>query len=101
MAGSNETKSTLTKVAGNYDIDKKELSGEAQTLIDNALAEIPAGTFRDHHAHIIGIGAGGTGCYLHKKMFQWWHPFMRLKYEVLANASGMTDKKKGGPAIRG
>src|SRR5215210_7702998 len=27
-------------------------------------------------------------------MFQWWHPFMWLKYDVLANASGMTDKNK-------
>lgn len=94
MSTGKETQNVLAKVAGNYDIDKKDLSQEAQALVYNALTGIPAGAFRDHHAHIVGIGAGGTGCYLHKKMFQWWHPFMRIKYKVLANVSGMTDKKK-------
>ncbi|MDB5247593.1 MAG: amidohydrolase 2 [Segetibacter sp.] len=94
MEEASKAGSLLTAVAGNYDVAKKELSSEAQLLVDNALGEIPGGAYRDHHAHIIGVGAGGTGCYLNKKMFQWWHPFMQLKYEVLANVSGMTDKNK-------
>ena len=84
----------LTPAAGNYDVNKKALSSKAQLLIQDAFDGIPPSAYRDHHVHIAGIGAGGTDYYLHQEMFQWWHPFMQLKYEILANASGMRDKNK-------
>jgi hypothetical protein len=48
----------------------------------------------DHHVHMIGTGAGGTGNFVNPRMLSWFHPFRHLEYEVLLSAAGVKDKNK-------
>lgn len=72
------------------------LSDSAQKLLDEALAGLDASKIIDDHVHCVGIGAGGTGCYVNKKMDQWArHPIEAMRFSIYRQAAGVLDQSKG------
>lgn len=74
--------------------DIGSLSVAARDLADRALKDIPAGTLRDYHTHIVGMGTSGPGVWVNPKGLSWAHPVERLKTLVYLNASGVTDEAR-------
>lgn len=85
----------LKKLAGNFNRDPSEarLGQEAEELIAKAFDGVPKGEFIDCHAHIIGTGTGGTGCWTNPSILNWTHPLDHLKVMVYINASGIEDMR--------
>jgi predicted TIM-barrel fold metal-dependent hydrolase len=65
---------------------------DPQTLVERAMAGIDKDRFIDTHVHVIGNGAGGTGCTVHPRMTDLWsHPMDWIRFQVYTRASGITD----------
>ncbi len=62
-------------------------SSALQALVDDALDGLDATRLWDTHAHLLGVGDGGTGCSVHPAMSQWWHPADVVRRQTLLNAS--------------
>jgi mannonate dehydratase len=45
----------------------------------------------DGHVHLIGLGAGGTGCSVNPEMLSHLHPIKRFQFEVYKSGAGITD----------
>lgn len=61
-----------------------------------ALAGLDVSKIVDDHVHCVGLGAGGTGCYVNKKMGQWArHPVEVMKFSIYRRAAGVLDETKG------
>jgi uncharacterized protein len=70
------------------------LSARAQQLIHASLDSLPVNSLFDAHVHIVGLGAGGTGCYVGEKMRSLTAPLDRLKFGIYLDAAGVTDVEK-------
>lgn len=71
------------------------LTGEALELANQAFAGLDRAQVWDAHVHIVGVGAGGTGCYVSPKMMSHLHPVRRFQMEVYMAAAGVTDLSQG------
>ncbi|MBL8958170.1 MAG: amidohydrolase family protein [Myxococcaceae bacterium] len=67
------------------------LSPSAQKLIDEAWAGLDPKRVLDTHVHMLGTGAGGTGCYVGKRLTSVASPLEYLKFTVYEQAAGITD----------
>ena len=67
----------------------RRLSDEALELIERCFEGIDRTRMLDSHVHLIGLGAGGSGCWIHPKMMSRMHPINRLRYDMFAGALGM------------
>lgn len=56
-------------------------------LLKAAWQGIDATKFWDCHAHLVGLGDGGSGAWVNPKMDQWAHPFQRLQKRFYFNAA--------------
>lgn len=85
----------LSTVGGASTKDPEDLAGgasaDARRVLDRAFAEIDPADRVDHHCHLVGMGAGGTGCYVNPRMLSWRHPTHRLKFMVYRHAGGICD----------
>jgi predicted TIM-barrel fold metal-dependent hydrolase len=72
------------------DLDKR-LSRIAQTLLNRSLSDIGREPLVDYHAHVIGMGAGGSGAEVDKSMLSWWHPIKKIKTGIFLGACGVSD----------
>jgi len=68
-----------------------QLSPAARELVSRAYDGIEPTRLTDYHAHVVGLGAGGTGCSVNPRMRSWAHPLERLKFEVYLSAAGIRD----------
>jgi predicted TIM-barrel fold metal-dependent hydrolase len=85
----------LSKVAGDFRKRPKleKLSKGASLMIEVAYGDI-AGQLHDYHAHMVGIGTGGTGCYVNHKMTSWAHPMEHLKFKIFSDAAGISNMEQ-------
>jgi mannonate dehydratase len=67
------------------------LSPEAGELVRDAWRGIDAARALDCHVHVIGLGVGGTGCYVNERMRSLAHPFARARFEIYRRAAGVED----------
>lgn len=67
------------------------LSDAAQKLITEAWAGLDPKRVLDTHVHVLGTGAGGTGCYVSKRLTSASSPIEYLKFTVYEQAAGVTD----------
>jgi predicted TIM-barrel fold metal-dependent hydrolase len=85
----------LRCAGGAFDRDPSEmaesLSPEAQRLLDAAFEDVSPEALLDHHVHIVGVGANGTGTWLHPKMLSWAHPVSRVKALAYLSGADVTD----------
>ncbi|MFL5320938.1 MAG: amidohydrolase family protein [Myxococcaceae bacterium] len=72
------------------------LSDGAVRVLQKAMAGLEPSKILDDHVHIVGLGAGGTGCYVNDRMGQWArHPVESFKFSIYRTAAGVLDEKKG------
>jgi len=65
-----------------------ELSNAARALVDEAFADLDRAAVWDVHAHLVGLGAGGT--WVNPRMRSHLYPVERLRFDVYLAASGVT-----------
>jgi uncharacterized protein len=87
--------SVVGLVAGNSskrpDDLERELSPAARALVTAAWADLDRARIVDFHVHVVGVGAGGTGCEIHPKMLSWRHPWSRMQFLVYTQAARARD----------
>jgi mannonate dehydratase len=67
------------------------LSVTAAAFAERCFEGIDRSRVWDMHVHLIGIGAGGTGCRIDPEMLSHLHPVKRLQFEVYKAGAGITD----------
>jgi uncharacterized protein len=70
------------------------LAGAALELVDQALAGLDATQLWDVHAHLLGTGDAGSGCWVHPHLDSWWHPLEALRKRVILHGAGV-DARSG------
>lgn len=86
------------KLGGDYTNSPEEvktkLSPEARKLVDEAFTGVDLTKLVDQHVHIVGLGMGGTGIEINKRMRMWWkHLGKYNRFNVYKSASGITDEE--------
>ncbi len=66
-------------------------SPAVSALVTRAFADIGPAPLEDYHAHLVGLGAGGTQATINPAMQSWWHPARRFKAHVFLSATGVQD----------
>lgn len=66
-----------------------ELSPRARNLVHAARSSLDATLIWDTHAHVVGLGHGGTGCFTNPEMQSHAEPLQRLKFDMYLAASGI------------
>lgn len=85
----------LSPLAGNFkDRSIFRLTPSAEARVRESFQDIPAAALRDYHAHIMGLGEGGTGCYVNASVRKGLHPLDNLRLKVFLNSGGIQDKSK-------
>jgi predicted TIM-barrel fold metal-dependent hydrolase len=59
-------------------------------LVLQAFDGIDANAMWDTHAHLLGVGDGGSGCTVNERMHEWWHPSEVLRRKAILNAACVT-----------
>lgn len=67
------------------------LSDAAKALITKAWEGLEPSHVLDAHVHVVGVGAGGTGCRLGERMQSWLNPGDYLKFTIYLEAAGVSD----------
>jgi mannonate dehydratase len=70
------------------------LSDEAQALIRKAWTGLDPARVLDTHVHIVGLGTGGSGCFVNPRLTAWHHPLEYLRFSIYRQASGVDDVSK-------
>jgi hypothetical protein len=71
-----------------------ELSPEAKALLERCYADVDRARLVDYHCHIVGLGEGGSGCYVNPHMHSWRHPKDRLRYLAYLSAGKIRDEDR-------
>jgi mannonate dehydratase len=64
-----------------------------QQYADEMLAGLKLDAIWDMHVHIVGLGAGGTGIYVHPEMTSGWHPMRSLQFDVYREIAGIQSEE--------
>ncbi len=56
---------------------------------DELLAGVRLDAIWDMHVHIVGLGAGETGIWVHPEMTSGWHPMRSLQFDVYREIAGI------------
>lgn len=85
----------VKQIGGAYRYEPEDmndgLSLSARALLNEALADIEPNTLVDHHAHVVGLGVGGTGAWVNEKLLTWRHPVHRLKTSAYLSGADIED----------
>jgi predicted TIM-barrel fold metal-dependent hydrolase len=73
----------------------KPLSDEARSLWLQAWKEIDAREVLDAHVHVVGLGKGGTGCWVNPHMQTLAHPILAARFSIYKAAAGVDDEENG------
>ncbi len=66
----------------------------ARDLVDQALTGLDGTQLWDVHAHLLGNGDAGSGCWLNPHLDSWWHPMEALRKRVILHGAGV-DARSG------
>jgi uncharacterized protein len=70
-----------------------KLSAATRDFVKRCYAGLDKSKIWDTHAHVLGMGAGGTGCEINPDMIDLWNPFKRLQYEVYTQVAGIAEPR--------
>ena len=70
------------------------LPSETQEFLRGCYEGLDPERLIDIHAHVAGIGAGGTGCEVNPRMRTWASPIERVQFEAYLSAAGVEDVEK-------
>ena len=74
-----------------------KLSPAAEALIEESFAGIDERRLLDSHVHLIGLGVGGTGCFVHPGATSLTSPVRWLKTRFYKGAAGVYDDARADP----
>jgi mannonate dehydratase len=60
-----------------------------QALLARCFDGLDPAALWDAHAHLLGVGDGGSGCRIHPHLLQWWHPVEFVRRRVILSAAGV------------
>jgi mannonate dehydratase len=64
-------------------------------LVERAMKGIDPTAYVDVHNHVVGMGAGGTGVYVHPHMTDGWgHPLHWIRFRAYVRASGIQNLER-------
>ena len=75
-------------------LDDLTLSPEARALVELAWEGLDPARVIDVHAHVIGLGTGGTGCWVHAESGSLLSPIRLLKTRIYKHAAGVYDDER-------
>lgn len=67
----------------------RELSAAARAFVERCLEGLDTHRVIDGHVHLVGLGAGGTGCWVNPDLTDPWHLIKNFKFELYRSAIGM------------
>lgn len=70
------------------------LSPAAKQIVDDSFRGIDRSRVWDVHAHVVGMGVGGTGCLVSDAMQSHLRPLQRLRFDMFMAASGVRDLER-------
>ncbi len=73
---------------------QEPLSPAARALLDRAWEGLDPRRVVDAHVHLVGLGAGGTGCYVNPAMQRPWNVSRWLRYRLYLRAGGVGDEAR-------
>lgn len=83
------------KLGGNFagpaEKMSEELSAGALKLIADAYEGIDGQSLSDFHTHVVGLGKGNTGVFVHPGFLSWSSPRRHIQFNVYKSASGIKD----------
>lgn len=65
------------------------VSATSRALLDAAFDGIDTAQLWDVHAHLLGAGDGGSGCWVNPALDSWWHPLEVLRKRVILHGAGV------------
>lgn len=72
-------------------LDDLKLSDAALALIREAWKGLDPAKVLDVHCHVVGLGVGGTGCFIHPDSLSYLSPLRKLKTRFYKGAAGVYD----------
>jgi mannonate dehydratase len=69
----------------------RPLGAEARALVERCFEGLDPTRMWDTHVHIVGLGAGDTGCWIDPQMQSQLHPVKRFQFEMYTSSLGMSD----------
>lgn len=73
----------------------REPGPAGRALAARALAGLDLARVWDVHVHVVGLGAGGSGCRVNPRLTQWWHPLEHVRFDAYRAGAGITDLERG------
>ncbi|MCU1263960.1 MAG: amidohydrolase 2 [Acidobacteria bacterium] len=73
---------------------KTHIGAGAADLIKRAFDDVDPKRLIDYHAHVAGIGKGGSKAFINPKMQSWKHPLDRLKFKIYLSAGVVNDVER-------
>ena len=70
----------------------ESLSTDARALVAEVFADVDRSQLLDVHAHVVGFGTGGSGCWVAPEMQSHFYPARRFQFDVYLSAAGVTDR---------
>ena len=71
-----------------------ELGPAARRLLEAAFADVAPEDLVDHHVHVLGLGTGDTGAWIHPKMLAWFDPVSRIKGLAYLSGAQVSDLER-------
>ncbi|MGE0709910.1 MAG: amidohydrolase family protein [Planctomycetota bacterium] len=71
-----------------------EVSDAARRLVELAWADLDPRRVIDVHVHVVGLGKGGTGCFVHPDTGSLLHPVRSAKARFYKGAAGIYDEER-------
>lgn len=75
-------------------LETLELSKAARKLVDRCWKGLDPKKVLDTHVHVVGLGVGGTGCFVHEDTDSLLHPIRKLKAFFYKDAAGIHDDER-------
>jgi mannonate dehydratase len=73
----------------------REPGPAGRALADRALVGLDLARVWDVHVHVIGLGAGGSGCWVNPRLQQWWHVVENAQFDAYRSGAGIRDLAHG------
>jgi mannonate dehydratase len=74
------------------------LSAEAEALYREAWRGLDPTRVVDCHVHVVGVGTGGSGCYVGPRMQSLLHPLRWARFDIYRRAAGVEDMTRADQA---
>lgn len=69
-----------------------EIHGPLKLFVDRCFGSIERKRVWDSHVHLLGLGTGGSGCWLNPRMRNHFYVARRFQYDMFREATGMLDE---------